>query len=130
MTVRRTGNATFAELKSKLRKLPTSVAHSVAQQAAPAVTDLTVASFLTGKSVYGEPRPDGVDGRELTLRKSGRTRETLKFVANGTIVRCVLGTKYARYLIGKYGILPNGAMPAEWTRRLREITATEVKRAL
>ena len=130
MTVRRTGNATFGDLKAKLKTLPVSVAHRVASQAAPAVTDLTVDAFLTGRSVYGDHRPDGVDGRPLTLRKSGRTRDTLKFVANGTIVRCVLGTKYARYLIGKYGILPNGRMPAEWARRLREIASNEVKRAL
>jgi hypothetical protein len=130
MTVRRTGNATFGELKAKLRALPVSVAHRVASQAAPAVTDLTVAAFTSGRSVYGDRRPLGADGGALTLERTGRTRQTLKFVANGTIVRCVLGTKHARYLIGKYGILPNGAMPVEWTRRLRELTTTEIKRAL
>lgn len=110
-------------LKSRLRELPRTVAHDVARRAAPELTQLTASAYESGRSVYGEPRPPGVDGRRLTLDATGATRRTLQFVANGTIVRCVLGTKYARYLIGKYGILPNGAMPSEWSRRLAALVA-------
>ncbi len=60
-------------------------------------------------------------GGALSLVQTGATRARVVFVANGTIVRCVLGTKYARYLIGKYGILPNGnaAIPVEWQDTLQ-----------
>jgi len=105
-------------LKSRLKTLPTSVAHDVAQRAAPALTNLTVTAFESDRTVYGEPRPAGVHGQTLSLERTGATRRTLKFVANGTIVRCVLGTKWARYLIGKYGVLPNGSLPVGWSERL------------
>lgn len=110
-------------LKSSLRALPLSVAHSVAQRAAPAMTDLTEGAFQSKRTVYGEARPAGVNGNTLALFRTGRTRSTLKFVANGTIVRCVLGTPWAKYLIGKYSILPNGALPAAWSRKLGELVA-------
>ena len=108
-------------LKAHLRELPLSVAHAVAQRAAPAMTSLTQGAFSSGRSVYGEARPAGKDGRVLSLRRTGATQRELRFVSNGTLVRCVLGPKYARFLIGKYGVLPNGALPAEWSRRLAQI---------
>jgi hypothetical protein len=44
-------------------------------------------------------------------------------VAIGTITRCVLGTDYARFLIGKYGILPSGrgVLPHEWGKAIAEV---------
>lgn len=101
--------------------MPVTIAHDVAQRAAPALTTKTREAFDAGRSVYGEPRPNGADGKPLTLRKSGSVSRDLRFVANGSIVRCVLGPDYARYLIGKYGVLPNGALPADWSRRLHEL---------
>lgn len=109
-------------LKSSLRALPLSVAHSVAQRAAPAMTELTLAADQAKRTVYGEARPAGVNG-PLSLFRTGRTRSTMRFVSNGTIVRCVLGTPYAKYLIGKYSILPNGALPVAWSRKLAELVA-------
>jgi hypothetical protein len=108
-------------LKASIKKLPLSVAHDVSQRAAPAMTDLTRSAYTSGRSVYGDARPLGADGRPLTLQRTGAVARALKFTANGTIVRCVLGPKYARYLIGKYGILPNGALPVSWSRRLGEL---------
>ena len=115
--------SSIAGLKTRLRALPVTIANDVSQRAAPALTDLTVDAYLTDRTVYGESRPSAKDGSTLTLHKTGETRRTLQFVANGTIVRCVLGTKYARYLIGKYGILPNGALPVKWSRKLAEFVA-------
>ncbi len=112
--------SSLRKMKASLRALPLSVAHSVSQRAAPALTSLSRQAYDAGRTVYGEARPMGVDG-PLTLERSGRTKETLKFSAIGTIVRCVLGTPYARYLIGKYSILPNGALPVSWSRRLGEL---------
>jgi hypothetical protein len=108
-------------MKASLRALPRSVAHQVAQRGAPKLTALTREAFDGNRNVYGDARPAGVDGQPLTLVKSGATRAALKFTANGTIIRAVLGTRYAKYLIGKYGILPNGALPVKWSRALAEI---------
>jgi hypothetical protein len=105
-------------LKSRIKNLPLSVAHDVAQRAAPVLTSATREAFDSGRSVYGEPRPLGVDGQALDLRRTGATAAQLRFVSNGTIVRVELGPSYARYLIGKYGILPNGALPADWSKKL------------
>lgn len=116
-------------LKQRLRAMPISVAHDVAQRAAPAMTGLAREAFDAGRSVYGDTRPQSkVDGRALTLNRTGATKGTLRFTAAGTIVRCVLGTRWAKYLIGKYGILPNGTLPAQWTKTLQDLTAaTEIK---
>lgn len=114
--------ASIKALKSKLRELPKTVAIDVARRAAPAVSTLTSTAFESARTVYNDPRPSGVDGRQLTLVRSGRTRDALRFVAVGTLVRCVLPTRWARYLIGKYGVLPNGALPVQWSRRLAELT--------
>jgi hypothetical protein len=115
-------------LKSTLRQLPTSIAHDVSKRAAPAMTGLTKQAFDAKRTVYGDPRPlSRATGKPLSLEKSGLTKSTLKFTAQGTIVRCVLGTKYAKYLIGKYSVLPNGALPAAWSRKLGELVQeTEV----
>jgi hypothetical protein len=115
--------SSIAGLKQRLRELPTSVAHDVAQRAAPVLTGLARGAFDTRRTVYGEQRPAGVEGNDLTLEKTGATRHTIAFVANGTTIRCVLPTRYARFLIGKYGILPNGAMPVAWSEALRALVA-------
>ena len=115
------GNAGFSDLKAQLKKIPLSLAHDVAQRAAPTTTRLTQVAYAAGKQVYGEPRPVGEGGRVLDLDQSGLTKRTLRFVASGTIVRCVLGAPYMRYLIGKYKVLPNNAIPAEWDRALNAL---------
>ena len=119
---RKRGNQGFSDLKAALKKLPLSVSHEVAQQAAPVTTRLTQQAFVDGRQVYGEPRPLGVNGNVLSLRgKEGITQKTLGFVASGTIVRCVLSEDYQKYLIGKYKVLPNNAIPVEWDRALNQL---------
>src|SRR6187431_1600736 len=103
--------STIKGLKTRLQTLPVTIAADVAKRAAPALTAATSADFSSGRTVYGEARPASVNGGSLSLVKSGATRDALKFVAVGTIVRCVLGPKYSRYLIGKYNVLPMGALP-------------------
>lgn len=117
-------------LKQRLRDLPRSIAHEVAARGGPAMTDLTRQAFAAGVNVYDEPRPAGVDGQPLTLEQSGATRGQLQFVVTGTIIRCALGTRWAKYLIGKYGILPNGGLPARWAERLRGFVKEAGRNAL
>lgn len=120
----------IADIKRAIKEMPTTVAIDVAKRAAPAMTTLTQEAFSSGQSVYGEARPKGVDGQALTLDRTGAVKAQLRFVQIGTIVRCVLGPSYSRYLIGKYGVLPNGALPARWSFKLgtivRETKAPEV----
>jgi hypothetical protein len=118
------GNQALAQLKRDLAAMPVSMAHDVARQVAPVLTMLAQQSFDAGVNVYDDARPVGVRGQSLSLVRSGATRRTVRFVANGTIVRCVLPTKYAKYLIGKYGILPNGKPPIRWTRSIDTIAAS------
>jgi hypothetical protein len=117
------GNA-LTEFKRKLGALPLSLAHDVAQRAAPSLTRLSNQAYDAGMKVYGEARPLGVDGKSLSLVKSGDTRAKVRFVTEGRIVRCSIPLKYARYLIGKYGILPNGHMPVKWERELDRLVDT------
>lgn len=119
------GGGFVREMQAKLRDFPKTVAAEVAVKAAPALTDLAQGSFDGGQNVYGDARPAGVDGRKLTLRKTGTAEGVIRFVAVGTQVRTPVFPRYMRYLIGKYGVLPNGkaAIPTAWKARLAEIVS-------
>jgi hypothetical protein len=119
------GRGTIAGLRAELADLPLSLAHEVAKRAAPVVTAAAGTSYDSGRNVYGDARKESVEGAPLSLLRTGTTRRTVRFVNNGRIVRCALGTPYAKYLIGKYGILPcgNAAMPSEWRASLDRIVA-------
>lgn len=119
----RRGNAALMGLKANLKGLPTTLAVDVASRAGPAMTGQAKAAHAGRRSVYGESYPIGVGGQQLTLRKEGAVEGSLHFEVVGTVVRCKLGEKYAKYLIGKYGILPNGALPVGWKRQLDELVA-------
>jgi hypothetical protein len=115
-------------LKQRMRAMPVTIAADVATRSAPALTTFTTSDFSSGRTVYGETRPAGVNGNALSLVKSGATRDSLRFVAIGTIIRCVLPTRWARYLVGRYQILPNGPLPVGWSRKLAQIVSeTEPK---
>lgn len=116
--------STFKTIKRRLRELPLSVAHDISQRAAPAMTALTRSAYDAAQTVYGDPRPTStVTGDKLDLYRTGAVAGALKFVANGTILRCVLGPNYSRYLIGKHGILPSGALPTSWRRKLADVVS-------
>jgi hypothetical protein len=99
---------------------------------APALSGAAGAAYDSGRTAYNTPRPVGVNGNALALHRTGDTREAVRFVANGTILRCVLGTPYARYLIGKYAILPasKAAIPAGWRALIAAVTDREVQGAM
>ncbi len=123
----------------------------IAASVASALTTLARDAFAAGVSVYDDPRTHHAGkgrkfkgrkyhGRKeggkrkgetpLTLVQTGKVRGHVQFKTDGTRrVRAELSTKYARYLIGKYGVLPNGraAMPSKWSRVVRDITAHEFR---
>ncbi len=112
------GNAAMRGLIGKLKNFPMTLAAEVAGKAAPDLTGLTQQAFSSHRSVYGEARPvSKVTGEPLSLVASGDTERSLRFIAVGTRVRAALSEKYQRYLI-RYGILPNGAIPAGWREHL------------
>lgn len=96
------------------------VAEAVARAGAVALTAAVQAAYDSGTTAYGGARPAGERGA-LSLVATGTVRRLLRFEALGRKIRCALGAKYARYLIGKYAILPSGnaALPADWADFLR-----------
>jgi hypothetical protein len=118
------------ELAKKLRTIPKVVAQDVARAVAPELTVLAAGAYTTGRTVYGDARPAGSSGNALDLVETGATLSTVRFVANGTIVRCVLGTRYARFLVGRYRILPMGNLPVAWSARIGETARRVVGESL
>lgn len=116
----------FAELRRMLRTIPAVTAQRVAARVAPALSGLAGAAYDAGRTVYGDPRPESVTGAPLDLVETGATRPRVKFEATGTQVRAVLGTRYARFLIGKYRILPMGQLPVEWSRQIGDAVRAEI----
>lgn len=116
-------------LRRTLAKLPITVSARIAQRAAPQVSDLARQAFDSGQTVYGTPRPKGVDGQTLDLVRSGRARRAAQFVAEGTQMRTHVLPNYFKYLInGPKGrpdlyVLPNGPLPRAWQSALREAAA-------
>jgi hypothetical protein len=122
------GLATLNKMKSAMRGLPIRVRTAVAKDGESKLTNETRGDFESGRTVFGEPRRLGVKGQALSLVKSGRTAAALRFVAVGTILRAHLPTKHAKYLIGKYKILPSGrSLPAAWRAELESSVREQVR---
>lgn len=120
----------LSKISAALRKMPITAAQKTAEKVAPVVTEMARTAFEAGESVYGGPRA----GSPVALIESGRLLDTVRFVNIGRIVRCVLGTPYARYHIWR-GILPRGGdpLPFKWLKAIRDISrevhSEEVSRA-
>lgn len=118
---------TIRKLKKNIKAMPRSVAHAVAKKTGPVLNFKTRRAFTLGQNVYGGAWPKSrTDGQQLTLVESGAVSRMLAFAVAGSKIRAVLGPKYAKYLIGRYGILPNGAMPTTWERAIQGMV-TELK---
>jgi hypothetical protein len=118
------------DLHKAMRELPTTLAQNVAARIAPILTSMARAAYTGGQTVYGEVRPRGVYGDALDLHETGETFDQVRFVAIGTVVRARLGTPHARYLIGKYQILPMGTLPVDWAQTIGEAARDEIRRSL
>ena len=105
--------------------MPFRVAAKVAQRAARAVTEMARADYTSGNTCYGDDRSG-----DVSLVRTGATLATVRFEALGQMMRCVLGTPWSKYLIGKYRILPHGgaAMPTKWFEAIRAIANQELAR--
>jgi len=110
-------------LKRALSKAPITSVARIASRAAPAMSELAGTAFDAGQTVYGSARPRSVEGDALTLERTGATRRAMAFVATGRDIRTTRLPRYARWLIGRFDILPNGPLPLVWRERLREIAA-------
>lgn len=119
------------DLAARMRDMSKTVAQNVASGVAPLLTDRGQQSYSSGATVYNEPRPQGVNGNTLDLVVTGNTQRLMRFASIGTQVRCSLGTPYAKYLIGKYRILPNGPLPVAWAadirRKVEEVAGAALK---
>ena len=125
----------------------TGFVQKLAAALASTLTVLARDAFARKLSVYDDPRthhtgkPRKFKGRKfkgrspsghskgqtpLTLVLTGKVQSFVRFTSDGTRrIRAELATKYARYLIGKYGVLPNSrvAMPVKWSAIIGDITA-------
>ncbi len=117
-----TGTPRGPDLKKSVENWLATLPPKVEQQAAFVLarlfTKLAREDFRAGRTVYGDPRPPGVAGDRLDLVRSGLVRGSIGFVPNGNRVRSTVEGRYAKYLIGRYKILPNGRgpLPERWQR--------------
>ena len=116
---------------STIRRLPVRAAIAVAATAAPALTTQMRGEFDSGQTAYGDARPEGVAG-PVSLVRTGDLRRLLRFAATGTRLRVVLGLRYARFMIGRFKILPGGrgAIPTAWKRTIDGITRDAIGKEL
>lgn len=123
MPIDAAGLRSLNSLKRALKSLPITATARIAARAAPEMSELAGGAYDGGKTVYGRPRPRSVDGKELTLERTGASRRAMRFSATGRDIRTAVLPRYTRYLIGKYDVLPNGPLPLSWRERLREIAS-------
>lgn len=121
---------TLAKMATLLRSISKVAAQRIAARAAPVITAMAQGAYAGGATVYGDARPAGVHGNALDLHVSGAVQGSVRFTAIGTVLRAVLSTRYAKYLVGKYRILPMGALPVAWSAELGRIAREECSRHL
>lgn len=124
------GITSLNRLRGSIRELPLRIRSAVAKDAEGILNREMRGAFDAGRTVYDTPRPlsvaKGREGSKLTLKKTGRTYAQLYFVTIGTILRAQLPTKYAKYLIGRYQIMPQ-SLPAKWRVELEQLVQDYVR---
>ena len=132
MAIDAAGLRSLRSLKKALAKLPITATARIAARAAPAMSALAQGAHASGQTVYGRPRPKGVDGDALSRANTGATQRALQFIATGRDIRTTVLPRYARWLIGRYDLLPNGPLPIAWREGLKAIASRvlsdEIKR--
>lgn len=116
------GLRSFARLRQAIADLDKKIQQGVANDVTGYLNMVAPDAFRAGRTVYETPRPIGVNGNFLTLKDTGTVEERLMFKSDGRTVRASLGTTYAKYLIGKYKILPfPGDIPFAWRDKIEQI---------
>lgn len=103
--------STLGKLKSAIRHLPVELGTKVAASVAPKIDELARRTFNASENAYGDPWEPGAQGQTVTLRKTGRLAEGVRYVAIGTTMRAKLGPGYAKWQVGKRPIFPRGKLP-------------------
>lgn len=120
------GITSLNRLRASIKALPLRIRTAVAKDARGILDDYMQDAFREGRTVYDTPRPLGVNGNRLTLKKSGITQATLHFKVVGTIIRAELARRYQRYLIGKYKIMPQ-RLPVRYAQALEQLVREYVE---
>lgn len=106
--------------RASLRDMSEKAAMHAAKRARAFLTYQAKQSYAAGVNVFDQSRPEGVNGNHLTLIKTTDTIQSFEFGGEGTVVKVKLGTPYAKYLVGKYVILPIFTIPSKWMAALRQ----------
>jgi hypothetical protein len=122
----------LSQFASDLKRLPRVVAIRVAEESAPILTALAKETFDAGENAYGNTWKEGKKGQRVTLRKTGALASFLRYVAIGSKLRVALGTKYAKYQIGKRPVFPrqNGELPVSYSQALQRTAVRVVREEL
>lgn len=111
---------TMNKLKAAIKTMPQRMRTAVARDAAGYLDIEVRRQFNAGATVFDTPRPLGVDGQTLALVKTGSVQKSLGFNAKDARISAVLSQRYARFLVGKYRILPQ-KLPAAWAEYLTKL---------
>lgn len=120
---------TIKKFAQSLQVVSTRAAMRIAAKSAPVITDAAQASFAARTDPYGQPWREGKDGKPVDLFETGKLRRGLAFYAIGRRIIAKLGTKYAKFQVGKRRVLPPGGrpLPVAWSQALADIANAEIR---
>lgn len=117
------------QFSDDLRRLKRSVAHRVAAECAPALSEIAQGTYRAGTDPYGVPWAPGAEGQRVDLIETGNMLGDVEYVAIGRKLRLKVTQRYAKYQLGKRQITPaqGGVLPAAYSDALTD-TAVRVIR--
>lgn len=123
---------TLKNLASAMARLPRVVALKVTEAAAAPITALVTSTFDAGETPYGISWEPGVDGRVVTLRKSGALARGLVYVASGRSLRMRLPVAYAKYQVGRRRVAPaqGSALPKNYSTAIATAASKVITKEL
>jgi hypothetical protein len=115
--------SSLKKLKQTIAQLPQTLQNHVAQEAAGKLNAMILEDYASGKTVYGTSRPLGVNGNSLDLSNTGNAQGSFELYVVGSLIRVRFAVPYAKYLVGKYKVMPNGnePIPVRWRQVLKWI---------
>jgi hypothetical protein len=124
--------SSIRRFSESLKTLPFWAGREAARRSAPILTKLAQETFARSEDPNGVAWAPNVDGKTVTLRQSGTLAQFMVYVAVGTIMRVALGTKYAKYQIGKRHVFPafGAVLPEAYRTALEDAANTAIKREL